>query len=168
MKTCEEEQGEYFQHADRGQPWQAGQGSRMTRPSSCADQGWDYTSLGAFITSCASRSFHSCACLNFGRAVLFPLDSATWDMPAGLAHIVFHSLCAKPGQAGNNSSCLKNGLKNFFLTNQGVWDRYVCLRTILSTKNVKKRTEPEQQQAGPHAAAIFIGKIFLRKINDLN
>jgi hypothetical protein len=37
----------------------------------------------------------ACVCLSFERAHLFSLDSSTWGLPAALAHIVFHSLCAK-------------------------------------------------------------------------
>lgn len=123
--------------------------------------------LEAFITSCASRRVHTCVCLYFERAYLSSLDSSTCDLLTALAHIVFHSLCAKSGARRNNPSCLKIGLNNFSLTNQGVWLSYVRLRTILSTKNVKKRAGPEHASRLIMAAAIFSGRISLIKIKDL-
>jgi hypothetical protein len=85
----------------------------------------------------AGRRPHVCS--NFGRSIVSLFDSSTCALDAGLAHIVFHSLCAKPPGPVDNPGCLKNGLGNFSLMNQGVYDCYVRLRTILSTKNVKKQ-----------------------------
>lgn len=70
----------------------------------------------------------------------------------GLAHIVFHNLCAKARASVENPPCLKNGLEHFSLMNQRVYDRFVRLRTILSTKNVKKPAE----LAGWNAASTLL------------
>jgi hypothetical protein len=51
--------------------------------------------------------------------------------------------------------------------NQRVWRLYVRLRTILSTKNVKKRAALDRPMLSARAAKIFIGKISLIKINGL-
>jgi hypothetical protein len=51
--------------------------------------------------------------------------------------------------------------------NQGVYLSHVRLRTILSTKNVKKRAEPEHAGRLIIAAAIFSGGISLIRIKDL-
>jgi hypothetical protein len=67
------------------------------------------------------------------------LDSSAWDARACFAHIVFHRLCAKLEHNVDKAPCLKNGLRNFSLTNQRPWRRCVRLRTILSTKNVQRR-----------------------------
>ncbi len=84
-------------------------------------------------------------CLKFGRAPLRSMKSRTWTASDRLAHIVFHSLCAKPSLSTRtgllrwlNTSCLKLVQETFSLINQSAWSCCVRLRTILSTKNVKK------------------------------
>jgi hypothetical protein len=54
------------------------------------------------------------------RLVVYPLDSSTWSSVCDLAHIVFHSLCAKPLEPSGNARCLKNGLLEFILKNNGL------------------------------------------------
>jgi hypothetical protein len=87
------------------------------------------------------RPCRSRICLNFVLAGLLPFDSRTCALAVRFAHIVFHSLCAKQSGCGNNPPCLKFRLKSFSITNQGLEQRCARLRTILSTKNVKKRAE---------------------------
>jgi hypothetical protein len=78
-------------------------------------------------------------CPVFERAEISPLNSSAWLSVAGLAHIVFHSLCAQLAGRTDKPWCPKNGLDQFSLMNQGVYHCCVRLRTILSTKNVKKK-----------------------------
>jgi hypothetical protein len=62
------------------------------------------------------------------------------------------------GAGVENPPCLKNGLGHFFLMNQGVYGSYVCLRTILSTKNVKKRTGLKGRNRGTALLKFSSGK----------
>lgn len=120
-------------------------GARLAWPF---HRGQDYTVSAAdrdgILAKRARRQ--SCpVCLKFGLAPLCSMKSRTWTASDWLAHIVFHSLCAKPslGTRTNllrciNTNCLKLVQEAFSLINQRACSCCVRLRTILSTKNVKK------------------------------
>lgn len=120
--------------------------------------GWASRRHGRAVGLCTGR-----VCPKNRLATEYPIESMTCQGGAALAHIVFHSLCAKsvtvawridrggtngglppprPGSSGEglwkSGLCIKNMQRKFFLINQGDRDGYVRLRTILSTKNVKK------------------------------
>jgi hypothetical protein len=57
-------------------------------------------------------------CPSFVLARDFPLNSWACAARASLAHIVFHSLCAKPACASAYACCLKKRRRHFSLTYQ--------------------------------------------------
>lgn len=69
------------------------------------------------LASVQAASRHR-VCPSFWHADEFPLDSWTCIVPASLAHIVFHSLCAKPSCALPYPCRLKNRRSHFFLAYQ--------------------------------------------------
>jgi hypothetical protein len=105
-KICEEAQVD--EEVSVGMPGRrSGAGSSAGDPAGVVRSGWDYTSPGRHRV-----------CPNFVLANDFPLNSWACTAIGGFAHIVFHSLCAKPGTASNGLCRLKNRRQHFFLTYQ--------------------------------------------------